>query len=156
MPKPARLLLLIVATLVTLMVGLALARSNVLLRADDAQAAAILHGFRGLEQNDTDVFRWSLQPATLALDGWGRLPLLLDLRLASPRAGLPPAEMFVERGAWHSAPFSVSGNWRHYYVLVPASPDEPHVPLRIDTFRPRERPERIGAALSRVQITPAV
>lgn len=110
--------------------------SGLILRSDKPGASQILHQFDTAERNEQDTYRWSLPDATLVLDSFWARPLLLTLRITSPRpTSAPPAHMQVIRGDWHSDTFAIQNGWRRYHLLVPANM-QTHITFNIPTFTP--------------------
>ena len=126
--------------------------------AADPAAARYLVAFSATESNERESFRWSERDATLRLFGLTRRPLIVELRLASPRpSGAAPAETRLALGSWTSNPFTIASDWRRYMLMLPPRPGAPDLQLNIRTFRPA-RPgdtRRLGAALSQAAIFPA-
>ncbi|MBO9323991.1 MAG: hypothetical protein J7463_00670 [Roseiflexus sp.] len=148
------------ATLVTVVVlgiGLACAPYSFVFDAADSAAERHLIRFSAAESNEREQYRWSERGAAVRLFGLTRRPLIIDLRMTSPRPpNAAPAEMRLALGSWRSNAFVVEGDWRRYRVLLPPRPGAPDLRLDIRTFRPvKERDTRdLGAAFTRVAVHP--
>lgn len=143
---------------VALAAGFALASATLRFSAADPAAARYLVGFSAAESNERESFRWSERDAALRLFGLTRRPLIMELRLASPRpAGATPAEARLALGSWTSNPFTIAGDWRRYMLMLPPRPGAPDLRFEIRTFRPAKPGDtrRLGAALSQAAIFPA-
>jgi hypothetical protein len=142
---------IVLLTLLVLAIGLTRMPTSLVLAIDSPQAEAYLANFRTLERNTNTAYRWSFAQAALDLHAFARSPLIVDLRLTSPRpADEPPADLGLARGRWQTPPFAIRGDWRRYQVLVPASHYQPELSFTGTTFRPDERDRRsLGVAISR-------
>ena len=147
-------LLALLAAFLGLLAGLTQASTTLTLRAADPQAATYLSEFRDVEQNATDVFRWSLRRGALQLHGFGGQPLILDARLTAPRPGdADPARLTLERSDAAPLPaFRIGGDWRRYQVLLPAGGER--VRLRIPTYDAEQSGRGLGVALTELRVRP--
>ncbi len=147
--------LLVLIHVAVLMLGMSTASLTTSFRADSAYAESYFAGFRELEHNQTTAYRWSYTESALMLAGYERLPLLVDLRLTSPRpVDEPAADIGLARGRWVMPRVPVQGDWRHYYFLIPARDYQPELSLISTMFRPDERDKRsLGVAVSRVGLS---
>jgi hypothetical protein len=141
-------------TLVCLLAGLRHASQSLIFQIDAPQAPEYLANFRELERNPDAVYRWSFSQAALNVHAFARTPLIVDLRLTSPRpADEPAADLAIARGRWRTQAFAIRGDWRRYSVLLPASAYQPELNFIATMFRPAERDQRsLGVALSRVRL----
>jgi|GEM_PF-965896 len=147
--------LILIATLLILFLGLWSAPLSLAYSVDAPASTAYLNGFRALERNDTSAYRWSYPLAVINLYAFARTPVIIDLRLTSPRpADEPPPALGLARGRWHTSSFDVRGDWRRYQVLLPANANQPEIALLGSTFRPDERDRRsLSMALSRLRLS---
>ncbi|GIV99967.1 hypothetical protein [Roseiflexus sp.] len=139
-------------------IGLVFAPGGLRFDAADSAAERHLVRFSAAEANEREAYRWSERGAALRLFGLTRRPLIVDLRMTSPRpAGAAPAEIRFALGSWHSNAFIIEGDWRRYQALLPPRPGAPDLRLEIRTFRPAKESDKrdLGAALNRVAIFPA-
>ena len=139
--------------------GIGLACASYSLHVDAADSAAERHliRFSAVESNEREQYRWSEQGAAVRLFGLTRRPLIVDLRMTSPRPpNAVPAETRLALGSWRSNTFVVEGDWRRYRVLLPPRPGAPDLRLDIRTFRPAKETDKrdLGAALTRVAVYP--
>ena len=139
--------------------GIGLAGAPYSLHVDAADSAAERHliRFSAVESNEREQYRWSEQGAAVRLFGLTRRPLIVDLRMTSPRPpNAVPAETRLALGSWRSNAFVVEGDWRRYQVLLPPRPGAPDLRLDIRTFRPAKETDKrdLGAALTRVAVYP--
>jgi hypothetical protein len=146
---------ILIATLLTLGIGLLSAPLSLTSTIDAPPITAYLSDFRGLERNKSTAYRWSYPQAVLNVHAFARTPLIVDLRLTSPRpADEPPATLDLARGRWRTSSFDVRGDWRRYQVLLPANANQPEIALVGSTFRPDERDQRsLSMALSRIRFS---
>ncbi len=138
-------------------IGLACAPYSLHFDAADSAAERHLIRFSAVESNEREQYRWSEQGAAVRLFGLTRRPLIVDLRMTSPRPpNAAPAETRLALGSWRSNTFVVEGDWRRYQVLLPPRPGAPDLRLDMRTFRPaKERDTRqLGAAFTRVAVYP--
>lgn len=139
-------------------IGLAFAPGG--LHFDAAEPAAERHlvRFSAAEANEREQYRWSERGAALRLFGLTRRPLIVDLRMTSPRPpDAAPAETRFALGSWRSNTFTITGDWRRCQVLLPPRPGAPDLRLDIRTFRPAKESDKrdLGAAVTRVAVYPA-
>ena len=146
---------ILILSLVALLAGLRAAPKSLVLLVDTPESDAYLDLFRTLEYNATSPYRWSYTNAAIQLHAFARTPVIVDLRLTSPRpADEPPADLALARGRWRTQAFAVRGDWRRYSVLIPATGYQPELSFVGTTFRPDERDRRsLGVALSRMRIS---
>lgn len=152
-------ILLVLMYIAALLFGLNNASLTTSFHVDNPHAESYFVRFRELEENKTTTYRWTYSDAAILLPGYERLPLLIDLRLTSPRpADEPPADVGLARGRWLMPRVPVQGDWRHYSFLVPAHDYQPEVDILSTPFRPNERDKRsLGVAVSRVGLSvPAI
>jgi hypothetical protein len=154
--RSAAAVALLLPGLLALLAGLAFARPSLAMRVDAPRAEHYLTDFRETETNPTDTYRWSQRRGALLLDGLAHAPLLVELRMTSPRPpDAPPADLQVERGVRAMGAFRVAGDWRRYRMLLPPAPDgDPEVRLRMPTFNPEGGRRGIGLALSEWRVLP--
>jgi hypothetical protein len=148
------------ALLILLVAGIVLVQSirvlppTLAFDVDDPAAAYHLSGFHAQESHDVVPFRWSHIDSTIRLEQFYAHPILLDLRLRSfrPPTTVPPPATRLVRGNWTSPPLTITNEWRHYQVLVPASYDTAHtIRLESTLFVPSNGDTRtLGVALNRV------
>jgi len=139
--------------------GIGLACASYSLHVDAADSAAERHliRFSAVESNEREQYRWSEQGAAVRLFGLTRRPLIVDLRMTSPRPpNAAPAETRLALGSWRSNTFVVEGDWRRYRVLLPPRPGAPDLRLDMRTFRPAKETDKrdLGAALTHVAVYP--
>ncbi|WP_298819010.1 glycosyltransferase family 39 protein, partial [uncultured Chloroflexus sp.] len=113
-----------------------------------------LAGFHALEQNDTDLFRWSQPQASIFIDGYRGAPALVELRLSAPR---PPdtAPARVTLFDYHSeiTRMTVAGDWRRYRLLVPTTTTgEPVLRWSTDPYSVFSDARELGVVLSEVRL----
>ncbi|MGQ9892962.1 MAG: hypothetical protein ACUVSY_04120 [Roseiflexus sp.] len=149
----------LVSLLAVVVFGIGLVCASYSFHFDAADQASERHliGFSAAESNDHVRYRWSEQGAALRLFGLTRRPLIVDLRMTSPRPpNTAPAEMRLALGAWRSNSFVVEGDWRCYRVLLPPRPGAPDLRLEMRTFRPAKENDKrhLGAAFTRVAVYP--
>jgi hypothetical protein len=146
---------LIGSAAMAILLGVRQSPTEVLAWVDQSTAQQMLSGFRGLERNQTNPYRWSFSNAAINSPPLARHAILLDLRLTSPRpADEPPADLRIARGTWQSPPISIQGDWRRYRILVPVRGYQPEISLLSTTFRPDDGDRRgLGVALSRFQLS---
>jgi 4-amino-4-deoxy-L-arabinose transferase-like glycosyltransferase len=127
-------------------------------RAGDPNDQIFLFNFYSVEQNDTDVYRWSQPQAALLLYGFEGTPAIVELRLASPRPDEAEAAVLTLRAQGQElARFALTSNWRKYRVLVPTNPSGDTV-LMLDSppFQPeRDDLRKLGVVISSVDAQPA-
>lgn len=142
-----------VLSLGLVLAGAAVARPGLDLAADDPAARRVLVGFHGVERNASASFRWSEPRATIFVYGFEGRPALVRLRLTAPRpAGTAPPQLDAQAGDTALGSFTVSGDWRHYHLLIPTRPSgESALQLTTTAFLPPGDPRELGVALSRVQ-----
>ncbi|MCG8347910.1 MAG: glycosyltransferase family 39 protein [Chloroflexales bacterium] len=150
--------LIIALTLVLITLGSRLTVPRLQFQAGDPDDQIFLFNFYSVEQNDTDVYRWSQPQAALLLYGFEGTPAIVEMRLASPRPDGAEAAMLTLRTQGQKlASFSLTSDWRKYRVLVPTNPSGDTV-LMLDS--PPFQPERgdlrqLGFAISSVDAQPA-
>ncbi len=113
-----------------------------------------LAGFHAIEQNETDLFRWSKPQATLFIYGYRGAPALVDLRLAAPRPiELSPAQCTLSDYRGELTQMTVYGDWRRYRLIVPTNPGGESV-LRWSTepYQVWSDARELGLALSEVRL----
>ncbi len=138
-------------------VGLASAPHSLYFDAADSVASRHLVKFSAAESNERERYRWSERGAIVLLFGLTRHPLIIDLRMTSPRPpNAAPAETRLALGSWRSNAFVVEGDWRHYQVLLPPRPGAPDLRLDMRTFRPAKARDtrELGAAFTRIAVHP--
>ena len=115
--------LIIALTLVLITLGSRLTDPRLQFQAGDPDDQIFLFNFYSVEQNDTDVYRWSQPQAALLLYGFEGTPAIVEMRLASPRPDGAEAAMLTLRTQGQKlASFSLTSDWRKYRVLVPTNP----------------------------------
>ncbi|MBO9367015.1 MAG: hypothetical protein J7466_19925 [Roseiflexus sp.] len=148
------------ATLLAVIVfgaGLACAPHSLYFDAADSVASRHLVKFSAAESNERERYRWSERGAIVLLFGLTRHPLIIDLRMTSPRPpNAAPAETRLGLGSWRSNAFVVEGDWRRYRVLLPPRPGAPDLRLDMRAFRPAKARDtrELGAAFTRVAVHP--
>lgn len=151
---------IVLATLLAVIafgIGLVYAPHLLYFNAADSAAERYLVRFSAAESNEREQYRWSERGAAVRLFGLTRRPLIIDLRMTSPRPlDAAPAETRLALGSWRSNPFMVEGDWRRYRVLIPPRPGAPDLRLEMRTFRPEKENDKrhLGAAFSRVAVHP--
>ena len=138
-------------------IGLACAPYSLHVDAADSAAERHLVRFSAVESNEREQYRWSERGAAMRLFGLTRRPLIVDLRMTSPRPpNAAPAETRLGLGSWRSNAFVVEGDWRRYRVLIPPRPGAPDLRLDMRTFRPAKETDKrdLGAALTHVAVYP--
>ncbi|MBO9343652.1 MAG: hypothetical protein J7454_16990 [Roseiflexus sp.] len=138
-------------------VGLACAPHSLYFDAADSVASRHLVKFSAAESNERERYRWSERGAIVLLFGLTRHPLIIDLRMTSPRPPhAAPAETRLGLGSWRSNAFVVEGDWRRYQVLLPPRPGAPDLRLDMRTFRPAKARDtrELGAAFTRIAVHP--
>ncbi|MFQ3634173.1 MAG: hypothetical protein SNJ65_21545, partial [Roseiflexus sp.] len=139
-------------------IGLVFASSTLHFNAADPEATWYLVGFSASEANEYEAYRWSERDAVIRLFGLTRRPVIVDLRMTSPRpADAAPAETRLHLGSWRSNAFVIEGGWRRYQVLLPSRPGAPDLRFETRTFRPTKESDKrdLGAAFTRVAVYPA-
>lgn len=139
-------------------IGLAFAPGGLAFDAASPAAERHLVNFSAAEANEREHYRWAERNAALRLFGLTRRPLIVDLRMTSPRPpDAAPAETRFALGSWHSNAFLIEGDWRRYRVLLPPRSGAPDLRLDMRTFRPVKESDKrdLGAAATRVAVYPA-
>ena len=161
--RPPRLLLafgllefILPACLAALLIigGTCVAQPRMRTAAADSNATRALANFFPIEQNSTDVFRWSRWEATLRLWGFEQsAPIVVRMRLSAQREpGQPPA-MLTVAGAGAAVPITSPG-WRRYMFALPppARGDQaPAVVLHSSPAQFASDPRELGVALAWVE-----
>ncbi len=147
-----------ILTIVAFGTGLGFAPNTLHFNVAESAAARHLSGFGAVESNDHEAYRWSKRDAVIRLFGLARRPVIVDLRMTSPRpADAAPAETRLLLGSWRSNVFVIEGGWRRYQVLLPSRPGAPDLRFETRTFRPAKESDKrdLGAAFTRVAVYPA-
>lgn len=114
-----------------------------------------LVGFHALEQNETDLFRWSQPRVSIFLDGYRGAPALVELRLSAPRPpDGAPAQVTLFTGQSEITRMIVDSGWRRYRLLIPTTPIGESV-LRWSTDPYVKWPDvcELGVVLSEVRLS---
>jgi hypothetical protein len=150
-------LLLFICTTAALMGGIQFAQPELHLSAEDSQASPYLYldNFFDPETSTYGTYRWSGTNPSLTLEDFAGQPVLLTLRLSSPRPpGADVAKTRLESGGWKSGDFVVSESWRTYHILVPVSEERiSKVWIDVLRFEPGNGDHRsMGIAVSNLDI----
>lgn len=147
-------LFVLVSTTMALLVSIQFFPSHLAFNVEEPQAKHVLSKFYPVESYEQNNYRWSGEYASLMVDGFWARPIMLNLRMSSPRPPTAPqADMHLET-TWKSGDFVVDHVWRHYNILVPVEHKSQEIHLKVDRFTPPGRDSRsIGIALSSLKVT---
>jgi 4-amino-4-deoxy-L-arabinose transferase-like glycosyltransferase len=152
--------LLSLATLMTVVVVAAtwVARPQLRIMADSAEASRLLVGFWPVERNEHGAFRWSQAEAGLRLFGFEqRAPVIIRAHLTTVREpGQPPAQLTIG-DTQSQASFTIDSNgWHDYQVTLPVPPRGDESPLLMFHSAPavfKNDPRDLGVVLDWIEIT---
>ncbi|NOK61786.1 MAG: hypothetical protein GFH27_549281n93 [Chloroflexi bacterium AL-W] len=145
---------LILITLGLLALGTRMANPHLFFTAGDGVDQRSLVRFHGLEQNDTEQFRWSQPDGMLFLYGFDGRPAQLELRMVGTREpGAEPAVLRPSVAGYELNPIYVTSEWRNYTLIVPTNPtSDTAVQLNSNVYQPEGDRRILGVAVSSVDV----
>lgn len=155
LPQP-----LVVATLLTLLtlalvaIGVQVANPHLFFTAGDGIDQRFLVRFHGLEENDTEQFRWSQPDGLIFLYGFDGRPAQLELRMVGTREpGAEPAVLRPSVMGHELDPIYVAREWRNYTLIVPTNPTgDTAIQLNSNVYQPEGDRRVLGVAVSHVDV----
>ncbi len=148
---------LFVLSLSVLLLGARVAIHRIGFAVGDRASTRMLVNFHAIEQNATEHYRWSQDISQLFLYGYDGRPVIMALRLVSPRpAGSRAAVLGVQAGSQLLVQVPIAAAWRRYQLLIPTtSTGETGLQLLSTTFRPGHEDTRdVGVAITSGTVWP--
>ncbi len=149
--------LLLLISLAAMLLGATQAVTGGTVRAGATGDQHTLVRFYGVEQNATDIYRWSEPLFGVYLYGFDGKPAIVTLRMSAPRPeGVAAPTLDAEAVGVSLGSFAVGRSWRRYHFLAPsADTGETALTFQTTAYTPADDPRDLGVALTDVALTPS-